>query len=83
MITEISEEDKIQIIRFKEIADRRGIANSKQVQNLFNKIFETPNMKATSCAGCIRGRMNKLYNKLIEIEKAEQEKKNAEENKEN
>lgn len=83
MITEISEEDKIQIRRFKEIADRRGIANSKKVQELFNRIFETPNMKATSCAGCIRGRINKLYNKLIEIEKAEQEKKNAEEIKEN
>lgn len=83
MITEISEEDKIQIRRFKEIADRRGIANSKQVQNLFNRVFNTPNMKASSCAGCIRGRINKLYNKLIEIEKAEQEKKNAEEIKEN
>lgn len=75
MITEISNEDREQIRRFKAIADRRGIANSKKVQELFNKIFETPNMKATSCAGCIRGRINKLYNKLIEIEKKEAETK--------
>lgn len=79
MITEISNEDREQIRRFKAIADRRGIANSKKVQELFNKIFETPNMKATSCAGCIRGRINKLYNKLIEIEKKEAETKEKKE----
>lgn len=75
MITEISNEDREQIRRFKAIADRRGIANSKKVQELFNKIFETPNMKATSCAGCIRGRINKLWNALQEIEKKEAETK--------
>lgn len=79
MITEISNEEREQIRRFKAIADRRGIANSKKVQELFNKIFETPNMKATSCAGCIRGRINKLYNKLIEIEKEEAETKEKKE----
>lgn len=83
MITEISNEDREQICKFKEIANRRGIANSKQVQNLFNRVFNTPNMKASSCAGCVRGRINKLWNALQELErkeKEEAEKKNAEEN---
>lgn len=80
MITEITEEDREQIRRFKAIADRRGIANSKKLQELFNKIFETPNMKATSCAGCVRGRINKLYNALQEIEKKEKEAQEIKEN---
>lgn len=79
MITEITEEDREQIKKFKEIANRRGIANSKQVQNLFNRVFNTPNMKASSCAGCVRGRINKLWNALQEIEKEEAETKEKKE----
>ena len=75
MITEISNEDREQIRRFKAIADRRGIANSKKVQEIFNRVFETPNMKSSSCAGCVRGRINKLWNALQEIEKKDAETK--------
>jgi hypothetical protein len=74
MVTELTEEMRQQIHRFKEIADRRGIANPNKVQELYNKMFNT-NQKATHCAGCIRGRINKMWNELQRIEKEEAETK--------
>lgn len=82
MITEITEEDREQIRRFKEISDRRGIANPNKVTELYNRVLHR-NEKPTRCAGCINGRIRKLYNELLQFEKEEAGKKNAEENKEN
>ena len=85
MITNITDEDKEQIRRFKDIVDRGRIAHSGKVTELYNKIFNRFE-KPTRCGGCLRSRINKMWNALQELErkeKEEQQKKNAEEIKEN
>lgn len=70
----ISNEDRELIRKFDSIRQKGYYCNSKQLQNVYNRVFNV-SMTPTSCSSCMRQRIQKLVNALNKEE--EEERKQA------
>lgn len=71
----ISNEDRELIRKFDSIRQKGYYCNSKQLQNVYNRVFNV-SMTPTSCSSCMRQRIQKLVNAL---NKEEEEERKAQE----
>lgn len=71
----ISNEDRELIRKFDSIRQKGYYCNSKQLQSVFNRVFNV-SMTPTSCSSCMRQRIQKLVNAL---NKEEEEERKAQE----
>lgn len=64
------------IKKWKGYIDNGHYASSKDVTDTYNSVFDGIRGKAnlTNCAACIRGRINTLYQSLVEWEKYNESK---------
>ena len=66
----ISKEDRELIRKFENIRQRGYYCNSRQLQELYNRVFNV-NKPATQCSSCMRQRIGELMKALIKEEEQE------------